>query len=114
MKKFFLYCFPAISYAGMIFYVSSVPGKDIPNIFCCQDIVFHFLEYFGFAFFVLRAIKFYQPKREKFFRAILVILICFAYAASDEFHQSFVPGRTASVIDLAVDTAGSVLAVLLL
>jgi len=34
-------------------------------------------------------------------------LICAAYAASDEFHQSFVPHRDASPLDWAVDLVGS-------
>jgi VanZ family protein len=36
------------------------------------------------------------------------------YAASDEYHQSFVPGRTSSIYDVAVDSAGIMLALLIL
>jgi VanZ family protein len=32
------------------------------------------------------------------------------WALGDEFHQSFVPTRTASMADVAIDTAGGVLA----
>lgn len=32
--------------------------------------------------------------------------ICFAYAAGDEFHQSFVPGRACLVTDVFVDAIG--------
>ena len=31
---------------------------------------------------------------------------CFLYACSDEFHQTFVPGRAGAMIDVAVDMAG--------
>ena len=34
------------------------------------------------------------------------------YAISDEFHQSFVPGRNASVIDIGIDTIGISLSLL--
>lgn len=34
-------------------------------------------------------------------------LICFLYAASDEFHQVFVPGRGPMVSDVMLDTAGA-------
>ena len=34
------------------------------------------------------------------------------YAASDEFHQSFVPGRTAEVWDVFLDSAGALLFIL--
>lgn len=44
---------------------------------------------------------------------IFAILLTILYAASDEYHQSFVPGRTATVYDVAVDTAGITLALLL-
>ena len=36
------------------------------------------------------------------------ILWVTAYAASDEFHQLFVPSREASLVDVLIDTAGGV------
>jgi VanZ family protein len=39
-------------------------------------------------------------------RALLSALVAVAFSASDEYHQSLVPGRTASVYDLAVDAVG--------
>jgi VanZ family protein len=33
------------------------------------------------------------------------------YASSDEFHQSFVATRTASIIDVGIDTLGGTLAI---
>ena len=48
--------------------------------------------------------------RYKFLISILVGLI---YASSDEIHQSFIPGRTASVIDVGIDTSGVVLGIIL-
>ncbi|MDR3612514.1 MAG: VanZ family protein [Candidatus Obscuribacterales bacterium] len=42
--------------------------------------------------------------------SVLTIL----YAVSDEYHQSFVPGRTSSIYDVAVDSAGIMLALLIL
>jgi VanZ family protein len=35
------------------------------------------------------------------------------YGVTDEFHQSFVPGRDASVFDLIVNTIGATVAVVL-
>jgi VanZ family protein len=43
----------------------------------------------------------------------LALLIVILYAASDEFHQWFVPSREASVVDVAIDAIGAVLALLL-
>lgn len=41
---------------------------------------------------------------------LLVSAIAIAYAASDEFHQSFVPNRAASGWDVLIDAAGVLLA----
>ena len=38
--------------------------------------------------------------------ARLALLMVMLYAASDEFHQSFVPNRTSQVSDVFIDTAG--------
>jgi VanZ family protein len=40
------------------------------------------------------------------------LLLVFLYAATDEWHQSFVPGRTALVSDVVIDTAGGALGLL--
>jgi VanZ family protein len=42
------------------------------------------------------------------------LLIVFLYAASDEFHQRFVPTRTALVSDVFIDTAGGAIGLLAL
>ena len=41
------------------------------------------------------------------------MLIVSAYAASDEWHQSFVPGRASEAADWIADTAGAIVAVVL-
>jgi VanZ family protein len=44
------------------------------------------------------------------FQVALLLIVC--YALLDEFHQSFVPGRTASIYDSAIDVAGGLTALL--
>ena len=44
------------------------------------------------------------------FQAALLLILC--YALLDEFHQSFVPSRTASIYDSAIDVAGGLTALL--
>ena len=39
----------------------------------------------------------------------VVWLVCAAFAATDEFHQSFVPSRTASPTDVMVDISGALI-----
>lgn len=40
-------------------------------------------------------------------RAFLSVLLCFLYACSDEWHQTFVSGRAGQIRDVLLDTAGS-------
>ena len=41
-------------------------------------------------------------------KSCLAILICVLYAASDEIHQIFVPGRSCRVMDILLDSFGSI------
>ena len=53
---------------------------------------------------IMTFISTYNVKLLKKF--IISILVGLSYAISDEFHQSFIPGRTASPIDVIIDTVG--------
>ncbi|HEX3282643.1 MAG TPA: VanZ family protein [Pyrinomonadaceae bacterium] len=46
------------------------------------------------------------------FQIALLLITC--YALLDEFHQSFVPGRTASIYDSVIDVVGGLTALLLI
>ena len=46
--------------------------------------------------------------------AAKALLFVALYAASDEWHQSFVPNRQASIVDVMIDTVGAGLGILLL
>ena len=72
----------------------------------------HFTEYFVLSLLLLRALR--AGSRDFGLRlALIVILIVAGYAALDEFHQSFVPGRGAAVSDVLLDTTGGAAAQLL-
>src|ERR1700726_1139477 len=43
--------------------------------------------------------------------ALLALVVAAIYAAFDEFHQSFVPSRTASTRDVAIDIGGAIIGV---
>jgi VanZ family protein len=43
--------------------------------------------------------------------ALRVVVLCVAYGVTDEFHQSFVPGREATAWDVAKDAVGAVVGV---
>jgi len=42
------------------------------------------------------------------------IVCCILYAASDEWHQTFVPGRGGTIVDVIIDTTGALLAACLI
>jgi VanZ family protein len=45
-------------------------------------------------------------------RATLSVLLSMLYGLSDEWHQSFVPGRTPDILDIVADTFGATMAML--
>ena len=73
----------------------------------------HVSEYAILAVLLYRAFVHTALKGRRALSAGLVLLFCAAYAATDEFHQSFVPSRTASLRDVMIDICGAMLAVIL-
>ncbi|MFN2454609.1 MAG: VanZ family protein [Pyrinomonadaceae bacterium] len=72
----------------------------------------HFTEYAVLALLAARAFlgsSHTLLKRRWFFAALLLVVL---YALMDEFHQSFVPSRKASIYDSLIDTAGGLTALL--
>jgi VanZ family protein len=65
----------------------------------------HFIEYFIFSLLVLRAIR-AGRQDTRLVWALAAIAIVAGYASLDEFHQSFVPGRTPLITDVLLDTSG--------
>jgi VanZ family protein len=73
----------------------------------------HFTEYALLAFLARRAfISSSQTFLRRYWFQVGIVLVVI-YALLDEFHQSFVPSRTPSIYDSAIDAAGG-LAVLIL
>lgn len=66
----------------------------------------HFIEYFILGSLMLSLMRRLKPLRPH--RPFpLSLFICFLYAASDEFHQLFVPGRAGMISDVLLDTAAA-------
>jgi VanZ family protein len=69
----------------------------------------HFTEYFILSLLILRGIR--SGEKGWHLRwALATVLIVAGYAALDEFHQSFVPGRGAAVTDVLIDASGGIAA----
>ena len=70
----------------------------------------HASVYFVLAILVFLSFKSFKINGWKLY--IFPILICFIYACTDEFHQSFVSGRTSEFTDVLIDTAGAVVGII--
>ncbi len=99
----------AVFWMAVIFCLSSIPDLPSPSIFIAQDKCAHVLV-FGFLGFLFS--RSFRPRDEgpPFTRVLLITLMVAAYGGFDEWHQMFVPGREASLGDLAADTVGGFLA----
>ena len=69
----------------------------------------HLTEYFILSLLILRGIR-AERHDMRFVWALGAVGIVAAYASFDEFHQSFVPGRTPLVTDVLIDTTGGIAA----
>ena len=101
--------FPAIAYSGIIFMVSSVPDVRTPLPEFGFDKFLHVLEYTPFGYLVARAMRGTWTEMTGKALGVWVGLNSFLYAASDEYHQLFVHGRSINGLDLLADAAGGVL-----
>jgi VanZ family protein len=97
---------PPLVLMGVIFFFSAQPSLD-SGLGLMDDIgrkVVHFAEYALLCFLWWRALATVtSPGRA----VLLAFLIASGYAATDEFHQSFVEGRHASALDWLIDSAGA-------
>jgi len=89
---------PVVLWAGLIFGLSSIPslGTGLGTWDLVLRKLAHATEYAVLGFLLLRALGSELPA----FAAGV------AYAASDEVHQHFVRGRHASPVDVAIDSVG--------
>ena len=72
--------------------------------------VAHFSIYFLLGIFVYNIFLLTGVKHKE----LIAIIICIIYAITDETHQVFVSGRTGQLLDVFIDSIGSILAILLI
>ncbi len=89
-----------LGYSALIFILSSIPGKDVPSQISPYSYLIHFLLYLPYG------VLSYLALGARRGGAIAIL-----YAASDEIHQYFVPGRTCSLWDFLVDSLGIIVGI---
>ncbi len=67
----------------------------------------HWTEYFILANLLVTTFKAQWPERSRRNRFTGTVIVATLYAISDEWHQSLVPSRSASAIDVAIDACGT-------
>lgn len=106
-----------LAYCVLIFWLSSQPMLPMPDLGLeWQDKVVHASAY------ALMALLFWRTGRtsvkEEFLSrpvlALCTLLFCVLYGASDEWHQSFVAGRDASLYDWMADVIGISISIFIL
>lgn len=103
-NPFIAYKLPALLYAVLIFVMSALPGDELPDLsYFSLDKFVHAAEFGLFGILLFRAFRFPGPIWKPY---LVTLLIGIPYAALDEIHQLFVPGRSCDVYDFVMDTAG--------
>ena len=67
--------------------------------------VVHFTIYLILAILVSNALNNFDIQK----KTITTILFCLIYAITDEYHQTFINGRTGQLSDVLIDTLGSII-----
>jgi VanZ family protein len=96
----------ALAIAGLIFYASSRSRVAAPGITRIDDKFGHFAVYGLLGTLVCRLGSGWRV-------AAGALIVVSAYGASDEWHQSFVAGRSADLQDWIADTLGAAVAIAL-
>ena len=101
---------PLVAWMGFIFFVSAQPDLPEPHARWLDNL----LSYVGHMFlFGVLAILWVRALGGRSLAWPVAFALTVVYAFSDEFHQSFVPGRVADPLDLLWDGLGAVLALAL-
>lgn len=113
LQQIVIYQVPFIVYASLIFVVSSFSKLPTPDLgLTFADKIIHLIEYGLFSLLALRGLLHPPVRLSPAIAYSLAIGISVIYAALDEYHQSFVPGRNADVFDVLADIFGAILALL--
>ena len=100
--------FPSLLVMFVIFVFSSIPSQEMPSFGFWDTLVKKGGHMLGYGLLAQAYWYALGLDRKRWWLALLLAVL---YALSDEFHQSFVPGRHPSWLDaLVIDPAGAALA----
>jgi VanZ family protein len=113
-RRFFVlfmgFWLPVLAYVSVIFALSSQSHLQSPLHFVNGDKVAHLGEYLVLGLLLVRALRATLRVSRPLFAAMIAIGIVVIVGASDEFLQSFIPGRQCDIFDLLADVLGGAIA----
>ena len=111
VKKIVKYWGPPVLWAGVIFLFSALSQVKTTQIYW-QDFILkksaHMVEYGILAILLYRS--FINTNNSKVRSLVYSFIMTIIYAATDEIHQTYTPGREPRVRDVLFDTLGASLA----
>ena len=113
--RFFIwYWAPPLALMGVIFFLSSRERVGVSDEFVVFFFVFkslHIIEYATLQFLVFRAL--FRTLSGKNMNRIFLLsfAITLLYAITDELHQTMVPTRNGTIVDIGIDSIGILLSV---
>jgi len=95
----------AIAYGLIIISISSIPGRNFPDInLWTKDKLSHLIEFMIFAVLVHRALGI--EFNHSGYSLALTLFIGACFGGLDELYQSLIPGRDSSLYDWYADSIG--------
>lgn len=98
---------PAAVMMIVIFAASSQPASALPYFGSLDFLVKKGGHAIGYALLGLAYFYALPARLPNFYKAGLALLMAVLFSLSDEFHQSFVEGRTSTLRDVVIDTVGA-------
>lgn len=74
--------------------------------------VIHATVYFVLAFFVIILLNIIFDHKKYWLTLVIALVLCIGFAILDEYHQTFVAGRTGQILDVCIDTVGAICGIL--
>ena len=101
---------PALIMMGLIFFFSSVPASRLPYFGRWDVLLKKTAHGIGYAMLALAYFSALPRSLSPGYRWVTALMMAVLFALSDEFHQSFVDGRTSTLRDVGIDALGAALA----
>lgn len=100
---------PVLLLLACVFRTSAIPGTGMTWLVPPYDKLMHAGVYACLGVFFCFWFKNPRWNAKPFLYAFLAVILCVAFGALDEFHQSFTPGRSVSLGDVCADFVGGLI-----